>query len=385
MPFDDLAQLRRSERRVAVATLVATRGTTPKKEGAKMWVGEGGRILGSVTIGGCVDARVIEESEEVLRTAEPKLLSMSLGDEDAWELGLTCGGTLDVLIERLDFERGDALLDAYETARRETAAGRHAVVVTRLDGGAADRAGAKLVVLEDGSALGSLGEPALDAAARERARDIVRQGRSRTLPLGAEDSPVRAFFDLYGPPPHLVVFGAGQVAMPLVRFARELGWRTTVVDGRPRFANRERFPDADDVRAGIPSEIAEQLTYTPSTSVVLVAHDYKYDIPVLRTVLATDAGYVGLLGSRRRGKAILDFLALDGVPDRALARVHVPIGLDIGAQTATEIALSVLAEAVAVRAGREGRKLREVGGGRREAGEAKASKAKVRRGGTRKR
>lgn len=360
-PFADLTELRRTERRVAVATLVETRGTTPRKEGARMWVGEGGRILGSVTIGGCVDAQVIAESEEVLRTAVSKVLSMSLGDEDAWELGLTCGGTLDVLIERLDLEPGGMALEALEIVRRESAAGRHSVIVTRLDE-AAPRVATKLVVMEDGGGVGTLGDAALDAESRRRALELVKEGRSRSMLLGPTDRPVRVFFDVHGPPPQLVIFGAGHVAMPLVRFARDLGWHTTVVDGRTRFANRERFPDAGDLRVGIPSEIAEQLAYSPATAVVLVAHDYKYDLPVLRAVLASDAGYVGLLGSRRRGKAILEFLAQDGVPADALRRVHVPIGLDIGAQSAAEIALSIIAEVLAVRAGKQGRKLRETKG-----------------------
>jgi xanthine dehydrogenase accessory factor len=137
-----------------------------------------------------------------------------------------------------------------------------------------------------------------------------------------------------------------------------LGLRTTVVDGRPRFASRERFPEADDVLVGMPSEIAASLTYTPATFVVLVAHDYKYDVPVLEAVLPSDAAYIGLLGSRRRGAAILAMVRERGVPTSLLSRVHVPIGLDIGARTPAEIALSILAEALAVRAGRSGGSMR---------------------------
>ena len=361
--FEYLEQLRRTERRVAMATLVATKGTTPRKEGAKMWVGEGGRILGSVTIGGCVAGRVVAESEDVLASATPRLLSMQLGDEDAWDLGLSCGGTVDVLIEPIDLQpggggvgrgRGSALLDAYETIRQEVVQGRHAVAVTPLNGRSA-----RLVVREDGSIAGTLGNRALDDEARARALESIQQGRSGTLTLGRQSSEsLDAFFELHGPPSTLLVFGAGHVAMPLVQFAKILGWKVVVVDGRERFATRDRFPDANEIRIGMLSEIAEQFTYTPSTFVVLVAHDYKYDIPVLRTVLATDAAYIGLLGSRKRGRAILEFLAEEGISPEVLERVHVPVGLDIGAQTAAEIALSVLAEAIAVRTGRPGTSLR---------------------------
>ncbi|HEU4563498.1 MAG TPA: XdhC family protein [Gemmatimonadaceae bacterium] len=346
--FTHLDQLRRSERRVAMATLVATRGTTPRREGAKMWVGEGGRILGSVTIGGCVDARVIAEADEVIATARPKLLSMSLGDEDAWDLGLTCSGTLDVLLEPVDFGRADdAVLGAYDIVRGEAESrGEGAVIVTPLE-----RVGGRLVVLADGSLRGTLGDPALDDEARRHALGVLREGRARTIPLGAARAP--AFFEVHAPPATLVIFGATHVAQPLTTMARALGWRTVVVDGREHFATRERFPDADELHVANLGDFAERLRCTPSTFVVLTAHDYKYELPVLRAVLAREPAYIGLLGSRRRGEALRDFLRQEGVDEAALRRIHVPVGLDIGAATAPEIALSVLAEAVATRAGRD--------------------------------
>ncbi len=360
--LESLDRLKRDERRVAMATLVATRGTTPKKEGAKMWVGEDGKILGSVTIGGCVDARVLAESEEVLKTAEPRLLSITLGDDEAWDLGLTCSGTVDVLVESVDFAApDDAAAEAYERVRAYVQAeGRHAVIVTPLGAALAERGRARrLVVFEGGEVLGTLGDAELDAAARREALAVIADGRPRTAAVGEGAARAEAFFELHGPPPTLVVFGATHVAMPLVEFARELGWRTVVVDGRERFATRERFPSADELRVGLLGDIAAQLTYTPSTFVVLAAHDYKYELPVLRVVLAERPAYIGLLGSRRRGEAILDFLRAEGFSDETLGRVRVPIGLDVGAKTAAEIALSILAEAVAVRAGRPGAAMRE--------------------------
>jgi xanthine dehydrogenase accessory factor len=302
-----------------------------------------------VTIGGCVDVRVIEESEEVLASAQPKLLSIKLGDEEAWELGLTCGGEVDVLVERVDLDRADEpVLQVYDTVRAEVEEhGRQAVIVRPLDGGVE-----RLVVLSDGATRGTLGADALDREARTQALALMQRGRSRTLTLTDGEVSRDMFFEVHGPPATLVVFGAGNVAVPLVRLAKELGLRTVVIDGRPRFASRERFPGADEIVVGIPSEVAASLRCTPSTFVVLVAHDYKYDVPVLRAVLRSDAGYIGMLGSKRRGRAILDLLAEQGERPEMLERVHVPIGLDIGAQTAAEIALSILAEAVAVASGR---------------------------------
>jgi xanthine dehydrogenase accessory factor len=339
--FEHIEKLREAEGKVAVATLVNTRGTTPRKEGAKMLVGEGGRILGSVTIGGCVDAQVIEESVDVLGTNAPRLLEMNLGDEEAWEIGLTCGGTIEVFVEpvRLDTP-GDTTLGYYDRARAHAETGGRAVIVTRLDG---PTHGAKLLIRDDGTWEGTLGEESLDRQFIEEAQGALRETRSRTLVLEG----VRAFAEVFAPPSILLIVGAGHVSMPLTTLAKTLGFRTVVIDGRPRFATQERFPDADQVRIGIPSELVREVPLIPTTALVLVAHDYKYDVPVLRHALTTPVGYIGLLGSTRRGAAILNLLREDGVDERALERVRVPIGLDLGAQSAPEIALAVLAEVLA--------------------------------------
>jgi xanthine dehydrogenase accessory factor len=344
--FDHIDQLRRSSGRVAVATLVNTRGTTPRKEGAKMLVGEGGDVLGSVTIGGCVDAQVIEEAAEVLAEMRPRLLEMNLGDEDAWEIGLTCGGTIEVLLEPVALDRSDdATARLYDRIRAHAGQGGHGALVTRLDAQTG-----KLLVLDDGTAEGTLGDPFLDARFVAEAREMLRGGKSGTLFLEG----VRAFVEVLAPPALLLVVGAGHVAMPLTALARILGYRTVVLDGRPRFATRDRFPDVDELRVGIPSELIRDYPLTRGASLVLVAHDYKYDMPVLKHALATDVGYVGMLGSSRRGATILKYLAEDGVGADALARVRVPIGLDLGARSAPAIALAILAEIQAVHGGGTG-------------------------------
>jgi xanthine dehydrogenase accessory factor len=347
--FDHIDELRRSSGRVAVATLVNTRGTTPRKEGAKMVVGEGGAILGSVTIGGCVDAQVIEQAEDVLTTMRPRLLEMNLGDEEAWEIGLTCGGTIEVFVEPLALNRTDDVgTRFYDRAQAHARAGGRGAIVTRLD----DR-GQKLLTLDDGTVEGSLGETFLDERFLAEARAAMAAGGSRALFLEG----TRAFVEVVTPPALLLVVGAGHVAMPLTTLARTLGYRTAVLDGRPRFATRDRFPDVDDLKIGIPSELIRHYPFIPSTALVLVAHDYKYDLPVLRHALATEVGYVGMLGSARRGATILKFLREEGFDEKTLSRVHVPIGLDLGARSAPEIALAILAEIQAVRTGTTGRPL----------------------------
>jgi xanthine dehydrogenase accessory factor len=302
--FELIEQLRRSGKRSTMATLVRTIGTTPRKEGTKMFVGEGGAIFGSVTIGGCVDAKVIEQADDVLRSSKPRRIELQLGDEEAWEIGLTCGGAVEVFVEPFD-----AKLYALAGARPVAIATN---VVT----------GAHALI-----------EPP--------------DGKSRML----ND---RIYIEVLRPPSTLIIFGASAVAIPLVTFAKTLGLRTVIIDGRARFASRERFPDADDIRVGIVSEIAGEMQFGPATPIVLVAHDYKIDVPVLEKALASDAPYIGLLGSRRRGATILQMLRDAGVADAQLARVRTPIGLDLGGESAADIALSIISEIVAVTHGKNG-------------------------------
>jgi xanthine dehydrogenase accessory factor len=348
--FELIDRLRQTGRRAAMATLVRTTGTTPRKEGTKMFVGDDGGIFGSVTIGGCVDARVIEHSAEVLESSGPQLMKMQLGDEEAWEIGLTCGGTVEVFVEPLT----EPLIEIYETARREWQAGRSIALVTVISGQAV---GSRMLVGVNATVVVAPPTPAAfvpeeltELLSEEVPRLLRSSAGSRTLSLGGHE----VYIEILRPPARLLVFGAGAVAIPLVTFARTLGFQTIVIDGRARFASRERFPDADDLRVGIASEIASQLELGPTTPVVLVAHDYKIDVPVLKQAPAGDTPYVGLLGSRRRGAAILQMLRDDGVPEEQLSRVRVPIGLDLGGETAAEIALSIISEVVAVMRGSSG-------------------------------
>jgi xanthine dehydrogenase accessory factor len=341
--FELIARLRNAQTRATMATLVRTRGTTPRKEGTKMFVGDDGNVFGSVTIGGCVDARVIENAGEVIAESRPRLLELQLGDEDAWEIGLTCGGVVDVFLEPVT----EPLLALYDEARRALQAGRSVALATVIAG---EDLGSRLLIDAGGVIHGS----APDALVELLVSSVPRMLRSSTGSSTLTHEGREIYIELLRPPVTLVIFGAGAVSIPLVDFANVLGFETIVVDGRPRFANRERFPHAGELRTGIVSEIAREIELGPSTPVVLTAHDYKIDIPVLKTVLAGEAPYVGLLGSRKRGAAILQMLREEGVDDEQLARVRVPVGLDLGGETAAEIALSILSEVVAVMHGRSG-------------------------------
>ena len=347
--LEQFAAVMREGRPAALATLVSAAGATPKKAGSTMWVSADGDVLGSVTIGGCVDARVIEHAAGVIASGRPELLRMSLGDEDAWALGLTCGGEVNVFLQRVN-PRGesDRGVTAYEAARQAYDAGRASLVIARLDGGHE-----RLTIDESGETTGTLGDDVLDAAARTLAPKWLAAAASGVEHVPHDGSTIDLFFERLAPPETVVIYGASQVAMSLVVFARELGMRTVVVDGREQMATRNRFPLADEIHIGMPSEYAEQRPATRRTYVVLLAHDYKYELPVLREVLRSEAGYVGMLGSRRRGESIKAMLRDDGFTSAELARLRTPIGLGIGAKSASEIALAIAGEIVAVRERRE--------------------------------
>lgn len=345
--IDHLEPSLSDETAIAVATLVSATGSTSKKVGTKMIIGESGRLLGGVTIGGCVDAQVVEAADALLETGGRRVLSISLDDDEAWEIGLTCGGTVDVLIEHVDV-RDDQhpVASAHATARALLAHDEGAVIVTPLDGRTA-----ALVVSESGKSYGTLGDASLDAAAASVAHDVFKTS-SRIDAVEVSGTSHRLFFDRQAPPTTIVIVGAGQIAMSLTRMARELEVRTIVVDGRERYATRNRFPDADEIRVGMPSEILATIAPSKRTAVVLIAHDYKYELPALRALLRSPVGYLGMLGSKKRGEAVRALLREEGFNDDELARIHTPIGLDIGGKSPPEVALSILAELVAVRSGK---------------------------------
>lgn len=329
-----------------MATLVAASGSNAKKLGARMLVDSGGRIVGAVTIGGCVDARVIESADNVITSRQTKLLDIEVDDNEAVAIGLTCGGNVQVALEPVIAARVGTLA-VYRQAADLLAAGRRIVVASRLD----QRPG-HLLVASDGARGGTLGEPALDREATRHAEQVLAAGESGVATVDSPSGATALFFEKVVPPLTTLIVGAGEIAIALARLARTAGMRVIVVDGRDRFATRERFPDADDVRVGMPSEIIAQRVVGDNDAVVLIAHDYKYELPVLREVLRRPAAYIGLLGSRKRGAAVRQMLTDEGFTGDELSRIRSPIGLDIGAKTPAEIAVAILAEIIAARAGK---------------------------------
>lgn len=263
-PSEQIAELLDHHQAIAMATLVGVRGSSSARVGSRMWIGPDGAVIGAVTIGGCVDARAIELSGDVLSDGQSRRVDMALGDEDARAIGMTCAGTIELLVERI--EQG-------------TDAARHMLDQLKV---------------------------------------------TRTL----------------------VIVGAGEIGAALSRIAKTLDVRVVIVDGRDHLVTAERFPDADEVKLGIPSEIVGTVALTRSTALVLVSHEYKYDLPILKAALNSEAGYIGMLGGRKRRDAMKDLLRGEGVSEDALERLHTPIGIAIGAESPAEIAVSIAAELV---------------------------------------
>jgi xanthine dehydrogenase accessory factor len=295
---DDLRRWRaRGDAQVAVATVVATRGSAPRPIGSKLAISEQGELAGSVS-GGCVENEVYEEARGVLDGAPAKLLSYGISDEQAWTVGLPCGGEIDVFVEQASLSDLEAIMRRIESGERFSR-------TTVLD--------------EDG----------------------------------------REFVEDFGPPPLLLVFGAVDTAEALCKAANELGWRTVVADARAKFATPERIPSADELRVEWPEDVLAQVQPDEETAIVVLTHEDRFDIPALRGALETDAFYIGALGARRNQARRRERLLEQGVIEADIDRISGPSGLDIGAHSPAETAVSILAEILAVRAGRLGGRLKE--------------------------
>lgn len=356
--------------RVAVATVVGVYRSAPRPPGAKMAVNADGRIVGAVS-GGCVEGAVVSVAEQILHQgAGPQLLHFGIADEEAWDVGLPCGGEIEVWVAE---HRPSCFEDI-------AAVGGRAARVTVLVG---ERAGADVLIelgvgpesdgndgrpggptlsADDGNGrrpgptlAGSLGNPDLDAQALEAAGELIWEQRSEWR--GS------LFVDVVHPPPRLIVFGAVDFAAAVCTLARAAGWLPYVVDPRGRFATPERFPDAEEVVCAWPDKAFEQLGgIDPATSIAVLTHDPKLDDAALLIALRSDAGYVGAMGSRPAQASRHERLLEAGVDENELARLAAPIGLDLGATSNEETALSIVAEVVAHRNGREGGRLTNASG-----------------------
>jgi xanthine dehydrogenase accessory factor len=332
--LSDLSNWRAENQPTALATVIQTWGSSPRRAGAKMALTPDGKITGSVS-GGCVEGAVFETGVEVLKLNRPQLLHFGVADETAWEVGLACGGSIDIFVKPLDTEFFDAL--------RAVLVEEQPAAVISVVRGPEELLGCEMLIREDGSITGSL-HVDLDTRAVDLARDSLTQGESRRVMLN-EDAEV--FVEVVLPPPTLIAVGGVHITIALMALAKTLGYRTIVVDPRTAFGNEERFPNVDRLIQLWPEEAFQQIPITRSTAIAMLTHDPKLDDPALKIALPGPAFYIGALGSKTTQAKRRQRLLEDGLTKQELDRLHGPIGLDIGAGTPEEIAMSIMAEIVA--------------------------------------
>jgi xanthine dehydrogenase accessory factor len=359
--LDSLVAWRNEGRRVAVARLVDVDGSSPRMPGAAMAVDENGEVIGSVS-GGCVEGAVVTEALDVLATGDRRLVSFGYSDDEAFAVGLTCGGTVHLFLEALDWRldaEGVDLLDLLAEAVRD---GVPVAVATVVDG---PNAGAKRIVYESDGAQGSLGDSDLDRVVTRDVLGALAGGSTMVRHYGtageARESVVTVSIDSFAPSPQMLVFGAVDFTRSLVRVAKVLGYRVTVCDAREVFATAKRFPEADEVVVDWPHRLLERVGHAlgPRDAVCVLTHDHKFDVPAVAAALRTRVGYVGAMGSRRTHDDRIRRLRAEGVPDVDLGRLMSPIGLDVGARTPEEAAVAICAEIIALRTGRTVPSLRD--------------------------
>ena len=359
----------RAGERTALGTVVGTWSSAPRQPGASMLVGVGGEAVGSVS-GGCVEGAVYELGEEVIASGTPVLQRYGISDDEAMGVGLTCGGILDVFVERVSQEDFPELGEVAE----DVDAGRPVAVATVVAHPDTAYLGRHLVVRPEGEPTsGTLGSERIDHSVVDDARGMLAQGRTATIEYGPagerRGEGMRVFVASYSPRPRMLVFGAIDFAAAVARIGTFLGYHVTVCDARPVFATRTRFPDADEVVVKWPHRyVAEEMEagrLDGRTVACVLTHDPKFDVPLLQVLLgdgAPELAYVGAMGSRRTHEDRLTRLREAGLTDEQLAPLRSPIGLDLGARTPEETAVSIAAEIVSDRWGGAGEPLTETEG-----------------------
>ena len=354
----------RDDRPFGLATVVGVSGSSPRPPGASLAVDVHGEAVGSVS-GGCVEGALYDLAGQVLTDRAAVLETYGISDDEAFAVGLTCGGVLDVLVQPVGPAEQPVLAGLLDRVEAD-----EPVALATVVGGPA-RLGALLAVTPAGT-VGTLGTEGLDVAVTADARGMLAQGATGTRHYGPRGErrvdDVAVFVQAFAPPPRMLVFGATDFAGAVARAGVFLGYRVTVCDARPVFATARRFPEAHEVVCDWPHRYLSGTTVDERTVICVLTHDPKFDVPLLEVALRSPAAYVGAMGSRRTHDDRLAKLRAGGVPEAALSRLRSPIGLDLGARTPEETAVSIAAEIVRERWGGSGRPLGETSGAIHAAG-----------------
>jgi xanthine dehydrogenase accessory factor len=347
----EMAKLVERDEPFAVATIVDAHGSTPQRVGARILVRADGSTVGTLG-GGCIEAEVSEVAKQAIKTGEPCTLDFTLNEDIAVDYGLACGGTERILVDPT-FGPDDA-----ELIHRMLGAGQgeqRGIVVSVVEGGSRVPTARRIAVWEGGTVDGSLGD--IHTEAVQLAERLAEAPRPRPALLTLT-SGVQVFADVFAEPPEVVIVGGGHVGRAVATIAHTLGYRMTVIDDRTDFANENRFPEAHDFIVGDIEEAISSHTTNRNSAIVIVTRGHKYDYQALSAAARSKAGYIGLMGSRRKIALIYRQLLRDGVPERRLRDIHAPIGLDIGAVSPEEIAVSIMAEITMHRLGGNGGSMR---------------------------
>ena len=344
-----------AEETFGLATVVRTFSSAPREPGAAMAVSAGGQAVGSVS-GGCVEGAVYELATEVIQSGDPVLRRYGISDDDAFAVGLTCGGIIDIFVEPASQERFGALGEIAAAVRN----GIPVAVATVIEG--PGKLGARRIIWEGDRAEGTLGAgERLDQAVDDDARGMLAQGVTAVRRYGAQGErkldDLAVFVQSFAPAPRMLVFGAIDFAAAVARTGKFLGYRVTVCDARPVFATRSRFPDADEVVTDWPHRYLSGTTTDERTVICVLTHDPKFDVPLLEVALRRPAAYIGAMGSRRTHEDRLARLREAGLTEDELTRLRSPIGLDLGARTPEETAIAIAAELIQLRWGGSGQPL----------------------------
>jgi xanthine dehydrogenase accessory factor len=364
--FDEIVRLKHQGQRGALCTIISSKGSLPMSGKAKMLVGEDGTMVGTVG-GGCLEADVWAEAQRVVKRDISKIAAFILTEQHAGESGLNCGGKVEIFIEPVVPNRMTAVFEEIARLRAEGEKGAIATVISsRIPPAMKEKS--KLVLRSDGTIIGNIGAGGfIEDCVRQKAAEVMREDYLTVLQFEVGDEEAQRWglepgdtLDVFVEPivaiPTLYLFGGGHVSLQIAKVAKTVGFKIVVIDDRPAFANKERFPMADETRVEDLYTVFERLRIDDQSYIVAVTRGHQHDEPVIEQAIRTEARYIGMIGSKRKISRMWKKLIERGADKNRLAQVHAPIGLEIGADTPEEIAVSIVAQLIQSRRGRKDRR-----------------------------
>lgn len=342
--FDEIIQVLSRGEKAALSTIVSSKGSLPMSKKAKMLVKQDGTFVGTVG-GGCLEADVWAEARQVMDQGVSTLQRFILTEKHAGDEGLNCGGDVEIFTEPV---QAGVMHEVFEAVKHLHDTRGSALLATLVTGDSQIR-GHKMLVTESDQVTGTLGDPELDHRVQQEMGTVINEDLLKVFTVDHQGTEVRVFVEAIRPSPQLILFGGGHVSKAIAQIAKTVGFRIVIVDDRPAFANHDRFPEADECIVGEFDRVVEKLSIDRSSYLVAVTRGHQWDQPIIEQIVWTDAGYIGMIGSRRKIALMWKKLEAKGIPRQLLDQVHAPIGLDIYADTPEEIAVSVMAELIQVR------------------------------------